>query len=91
MTRCAKAEASHISGTPSHWRRLLMSPFATIIDPKYVRLSGEIADRALLDALRVAYPKAVVSHACLCLHRGGRRFRGQRRARGISGDIARRQ
>ena len=54
---------SHISGTPSHWRRLLMSPHAELIDPKYVRLSGEIADRAILDALRAAYPKAVIAHA----------------------------
>ena len=43
--------------------RLLMSPHAKVIDPKYVRLSGEIADRAILDALRAAYPKAVISHA----------------------------
>ncbi len=63
MTRCAKAEVSHISGTPSHWRRLLMSAHAKVIDPQYVRLSGEIADRAILNALRAAYPKAVISHA----------------------------
>jgi acyl-coenzyme A synthetase/AMP-(fatty) acid ligase len=63
MTRCANAGVSHISGTPSHWRRLLMSPHAGLIDPKYVRLSGEIADRAILDAMRAVYPKAVIAHA----------------------------
>jgi acyl-coenzyme A synthetase/AMP-(fatty) acid ligase len=63
MARCAKAGVSHISGTPSHWRRLLMSPHAGLIDPKYVRLSGEIADRAILDALRAVYPKAAIAHA----------------------------
>ncbi len=63
IARCAKAGVSHISGTPSHWRRLLMSPHARLIDPRYVRLSGEIADRAILDALRAVYPRAVIAHA----------------------------
>jgi acyl-coenzyme A synthetase/AMP-(fatty) acid ligase len=63
MTRCGKTGVSHISGTPSHWRGLLMSPHADLIDPKYVRLSGEIADRAILEALRGVYPKAVIAHA----------------------------
>jgi acyl-coenzyme A synthetase/AMP-(fatty) acid ligase len=63
MARCGRAGVSHISGTPSHWRRLLMSPYAGLIDPKYVRLSGEIADRAILDVLRAVYPRAAISHA----------------------------
>ncbi|MGA8172124.1 MAG: AMP-binding protein [Methylocystis sp.] len=63
LARCANSGVSHISGTPSHWRRLLMSPHGHLIDPAYVRLSGEIADRAILDALRAAYPKAVITHA----------------------------
>ena len=63
MDRLARAGVTHVSGTPSHWRRLLMSPHVERIDPKYVRLSGEIADRAILDALRAAYPKARVGHA----------------------------
>jgi len=40
-----------------------MSPHVGMIDPQYVRLSGEIADRAILDALRAAYPKARIAHA----------------------------
>ncbi len=63
IARCAAAGVSHISGTPSHWRRLLMSPHVGLIDPEYVRLSGEIADRAILDALRAAYPEARIAHA----------------------------
>ena len=63
IARCAEAGVSHISGTPSHWRRLLMSPHAGLINPKYVRLSGEIADRAILDALRAVYPAALIAHA----------------------------
>jgi acyl-coenzyme A synthetase/AMP-(fatty) acid ligase len=52
-----------ISGTPSHWRRVLMSPMAHRISPRYIRLSGEIADQAILDGLHAFYPKAKISHA----------------------------
>lgn len=54
---------SHISGTPTHWRRALMSPAARRIAPRYVRLSGEIADQAILDCLRAFYPDAAIGHA----------------------------
>jgi acyl-coenzyme A synthetase/AMP-(fatty) acid ligase len=40
-----------------------MSGHASAMAPQYVRLSGEIADQALLDRLRDAYPAARVSHA----------------------------
>jgi acyl-coenzyme A synthetase/AMP-(fatty) acid ligase len=54
---------THISGTPSHWRKLLMSGSASGFSPKYVRLSGEIADQAVLDGLSKAFPGASVGHA----------------------------
>jgi acyl-coenzyme A synthetase/AMP-(fatty) acid ligase len=54
---------THLSGTPSHWRKALMSPEVKKISPRYVRLSGEIADQAILDNLRKAFPRAVVGHA----------------------------
>jgi acyl-coenzyme A synthetase/AMP-(fatty) acid ligase len=63
LARAAAAGVTHISGTPSHWRRALMSGAASTIAPRYVRLSGEIADQALLDGLRAAYPAATVAHA----------------------------
>ena len=63
LTRAAAAGVTHISGTPSHWRRALMSGAATTIAPRYVRLSGEIADQAVLDSLRSTYPHATVAHA----------------------------
>jgi acyl-coenzyme A synthetase/AMP-(fatty) acid ligase len=40
-----------------------MSGAAARIDPEYVRLSGEIADQAVLDALQAAYPRARIGHA----------------------------
>jgi acyl-CoA synthetase (AMP-forming)/AMP-acid ligase II len=63
LGRAAAAGITHISGTPSHWRRALMSGAAATIAPAYVRLSGEIADQAILDNLKVAYPRAGVAHA----------------------------
>jgi acyl-coenzyme A synthetase/AMP-(fatty) acid ligase len=63
LARAAAAGVTHISGTPSHWRRVLMSGDAALLDPRYVRSSGEIADQALLDSLRAAYPKARIAHA----------------------------
>src|SRR4051794_6971344 len=55
--------ATHITGTPSHWRRVLWSPVANTIAPRYVRMSGEIADQAILDNLHATYPKAGIGHA----------------------------
>ena len=63
LARAATAQVTHISGTPSHWRRALMSGAAAMIAPRYVRLSGEIADQAVLDSLRATYPEATVAHA----------------------------
>jgi acyl-coenzyme A synthetase/AMP-(fatty) acid ligase len=63
LSRCRDAGVTHMSGTPTHWRRLLMTPHANILNLEYVRLSGEIADRAILDSLRDAYPNARVEHA----------------------------
>jgi acyl-coenzyme A synthetase/AMP-(fatty) acid ligase len=63
FARAAAAGVTHISGTPSHWRRALMSGDTGLIDPEYVRLSGEVADQTVLDKLRAAYPKARLAHA----------------------------
>jgi len=63
LARAAAHGVTHISGTASHWRRVLMSGAAGRIAPRYVRLSGEIADQGILDALQAAYPAAQVAHA----------------------------
>jgi non-ribosomal peptide synthetase component F len=52
-----------ISGTPSHWRKLLMSGSASGFSPRYVRLSGETADQAVLDGLSRAFPAASIGRA----------------------------
>jgi acyl-coenzyme A synthetase/AMP-(fatty) acid ligase len=63
LARLARHGVTHLSGTPSHWRRALMNPAIGLIAPRYVRLSGEIADQAVLDSLRAAFPDAAVGHA----------------------------
>lgn len=63
LERLKAAGVTHVSGTPTHWRRALMSSSIEGFAPGYVRLSGEIADQAILDALRLAFPKASIGHA----------------------------
>jgi acyl-coenzyme A synthetase/AMP-(fatty) acid ligase len=63
VARLSARGVTHISGTPSHWRKLLMSGSATGFTPRYVRLSGEIADQAVLDGLKQAFPNASIGHA----------------------------
>jgi acyl-coenzyme A synthetase/AMP-(fatty) acid ligase len=63
LARLARHGVTHLSGTPSHWRRALMSPALRSIAPSFVRLSGEIADQAILDSLRSVFPHASIGHA----------------------------
>jgi acyl-coenzyme A synthetase/AMP-(fatty) acid ligase len=63
LVRLGRHGVTHMSGTPSHWRRALMSPSARAISPHYVRLSGEIADQAILDGLAAFYGAARIGHA----------------------------
>ncbi|UFZ03368.1 fatty acid--CoA ligase family protein [Bradyrhizobium ontarionense] len=63
IARLAARGVTHISGTPSHWRKLLMSGSIEGFRPRYVRLSGEIADQAVLDGLKRAFPDASIGHA----------------------------
>jgi acyl-coenzyme A synthetase/AMP-(fatty) acid ligase len=63
LARAGAHRVTHISGTPSHWRRALMSGEAGKISPEYTRLSGEIADQGILNQLRLQYPQARIAHA----------------------------
>lgn len=63
LARAGTAGVTHISGTPSHWRRALMSGDTALISPEYARLSGEVADQSVLNSLRAAFPNARIAHA----------------------------
>jgi len=63
LERAGSLGVTHISGTPSQWRNALAFSTSGAISPRCIRLSGEIADRAILEALRARYPQADVVHA----------------------------
>jgi acyl-coenzyme A synthetase/AMP-(fatty) acid ligase len=63
IARLATSGLTHLAGTPSHWRSALRRPALTALTPRYVRLSGEIADQTLLDRLARVFPGAAVGHA----------------------------
>jgi len=63
LARLGRHGVTHLTGTPSHWRRALMSPANAAIHPRYVRLSGEIADQAILDSLKARFSGVPVGHA----------------------------
>ena len=63
LARAGAAGVTHMSGTPSHWRRALIGDAASLMAPAYVRLSGEACDQAILDRLRTTYPHSSIAHA----------------------------
>lgn len=63
LHRLADEGVTHISGTPSHWRQALMSGAELVISPRYIRMSGEVADQATIDKLKAAFPGANIAHA----------------------------
>ena len=62
LVRIGSHGTTHISGTPSHWRTALMSTSANALDPKNVRLSGEVADQSILNHVKDVYPLAGITH-----------------------------
>ena len=63
LMRLSLHSVTHLTGTPSHWRRAMMNPMASVIAPRYARLSGEIVDQVILNMLHVFYPDAAIGHA----------------------------
>ena len=63
LARVLAAGVTFISGTPTHWRGAMLNASAASLTAADVRLSGEVADQAILDKLRAAYPSARVRHA----------------------------
>jgi acyl-coenzyme A synthetase/AMP-(fatty) acid ligase len=63
LRRLDRFGVTHMTGTPSHWRRLLMGGQPGAFQLAYVRLSGEIADQPVLDGLRSLFPHARIVHA----------------------------
>lgn len=62
LARLAACKATHLSGTPTQWRRVLMSPWLQALAPHQVTLGGEIVDQAILNNLRRLFPDARITH-----------------------------
>jgi acyl-CoA synthetase (AMP-forming)/AMP-acid ligase II len=57
-----KNGCTHLSATPTLWRRLLMMPGHDRLALRQITLGGEIADQPTLNALRLTFPAARLSH-----------------------------
>lgn len=53
---------THLSATPTLWRRLLMAPGFSDLSLKQITLGGEIVDQQVLDTLAAAHPCARITH-----------------------------
>ncbi len=61
--RSAEECVTHISATPSQWRKILMTgEFAKSIPLEQIVLGGEAADQQILSALSSFYPNAKITH-----------------------------
>ncbi len=58
----AAGGVTHLSCTPTLWRRILMLPDYAALRLTQITLGGETADTATLRALSVAWPAARISH-----------------------------
>jgi len=55
-------QVTHLSASPTLWRRILMAPASEAPSLRSITLGGEIADQDLLDALSLRFPKARIVH-----------------------------
>lgn len=58
----SEQRCSHLSATPTLWRRLLMAPGFAELPLIQITLGGEIVDQQVLDSLRAAHPRARITH-----------------------------
>ena len=57
-----EAGCTHLSATPTMWRKILMTTTGPLLNLRQVTLGGEIADDAVLASLARTYPGARISH-----------------------------
>lgn len=58
----AEHGCTHLSATPSLWRRILMAPAHEELNLSQITLGGEIVDQPILDRLRGAFPSSRITH-----------------------------
>lgn len=53
---------THLSATPTLWRKILMTPTSRQLPLRKITLGGEAADQGVLEGLRAQYPHARITH-----------------------------
>lgn len=76
----AEAGVTHLSATPTLWRRLMMVPGVERLSLRQATLGGEIADQGILDAVSARFPRARVTHIYASTEAGVGFAVGDRRA-----------
>lgn len=59
---CAAQGVTHVSATPTLWRKILMCPASAELPLQQITLGGEAADQPILTALADRFPQARVTH-----------------------------
>lgn len=62
ITQLAAAGCTHLSATPTMWRKIAMTPAARSLPLRQITLGGEIADDRILNSLAALYPSARIIH-----------------------------
>lgn len=62
LAELARHGCTHLSATPTLWRRILMLPQGRDLPLEQITLGGETADQDILDALAKAWPQAKRTH-----------------------------
>lgn len=58
----ADCGCTHLSATPTMWRKILMTPAGAALPLRQITLGGEIADDKILATLSRVYPMARITH-----------------------------
>lgn len=58
----AKSGCTHLSATPTMWRKIAMTPGTDRLSLRQVSLGGEISDDRILSTLRSMFPDARITH-----------------------------
>ena len=62
IIQLAAARCTHLSATPTMWRKIAMTPEARLLPLCQITLGGEIADERILNSLAAMYPSARITH-----------------------------
>ncbi|QZN91404.1 class I adenylate-forming enzyme family protein [Idiomarina abyssalis] len=62
LNMLSEYNCTHLSATPTMWRKILMEPSSKNLNLTQITLGGEISDGKVLTGLKQTYPNAYVTH-----------------------------